>query len=827
MSRLRIFLLVSLALVFTPMHAASAMDLVKSGQVPRLKENEGLLLVAVDTDISLVSVRIRREDRVFGSGATIRQLPEGPSHRLYVVPAGTYRWADLRPIWGFRFDFRTNDEFKFTVQPGELTYAGVLVFRANGPFNSAFNLSNRGLAAMDWLRSEHPQASRAYRFVYSGHYPDPFPEFIAELEAGANGVLPAPQELGAPPAPGELPLPVRKLWQEDRVVSARMNPAGTLVAVQVRHSDTHWEVDLVDLESNKFGTIARSEVAFGTPVWSGDNNILLPIGSSDDARKIMLLKVGPPVEGGFRSTQRLDLPRKGWIVDTVPDDPDRIIFASIASNSGLAIHEIDIGSQKALDSFRYPIRERMNIGVERDVAWFTDGNARLRLVVARRTRPSADPEGGDEEKRVLLHGADGRYAEVMEIDSDEPFIPVGVSADGESIYGITEKDRNQKELVVFDPASRSIVRTLFSREGVDVSDVIRDRRGDAIGVTYYQSGRLVSEYFDEATNRQAEVLRRTFPGMSVAVSARSMDGNRLLLWVDAGDQPAQLFQLDLGRREASLVDETMPWINASDLAPSEAFTFTAPDGTQLEAFLTMPRREGKRPMIVFPHGGPIGVKDTLHFDPEVQFLASLGYAVLRVNFRGSEGYGRAFREAGHRQHGTAIEDDIDAAIRHVLAAYPVDASRMCAVGTSYGGYSSLVSAIRWPDRFRCAVSIAGVSDRILFFTASDSGRNPSVRKLMEERIGDPREQLEEMKRSSPLYYFRDLKIPVMLVHGKEDVRVDYEHARRLQRMLVMDGRPPVGLVFEKEGHGVTDIDNIEAMWNGIAGFLRQHLGDGD
>ena len=184
---------------------------------------------------------------------------------------------------------------------------------------------------------------------------------------------------------------------------------------------------------------------------------------------------------------------------------------------------------------------------------------------------------------------------------------------------------------------------------------------------------------------------------------------------------------------------------------------------------------------------------------------------------------KAFREAGHRGFGTAIEDDIDAAIKHAIAHYPLDGERMCAVGSSYGGYSSLVSAVRWPERFRCVVSIAGVSDRVLFFTASDSGRNAKVRELMEERLGDPHSDLAAMLETSPAFHHERLRVPVMLVHGKEDLRVDFEHTLRLQRLFALDGRHAVGLVFDREGHGIVDIDNIEKAWHGIAGFLRQHL----
>jgi dipeptidyl aminopeptidase/acylaminoacyl peptidase len=151
---------------------------------------------------------------------------------------------------------------------------------------------------------------------------------------------------------------------------------------------------------------------------------------------------------------------------------------------------------------------------------------------------------------------------------------------------------------------------------------------------------------------------------------------------------------------------------------------------------------------------------------------------------------------------------------------------MAVVGSSYGGYSALVSTVRWPQRFRCAVSISGVSDRVLFFTASDGGNSAKGRKELERVIGNPNTDLDKMVATSPLYRYREMRVPVMLVHGGEDMRVDYEHSRRLVRMLNMAGHKPVMLSFDHEGHGLSDIDDIDKAYSGIAGFLRQYLDAG-
>lgn len=800
---------------------------VKPGNVPELEAGEGLLVVGVDTNMPISRVRVRKDDAVFGGG-DMKDLPEGRSLRLYALPAGRYEWAQLKPFSNFIYDLRDEPEFEFVVEAGKINYAGDLQFRAKTVDDSRFHVSNRGLGVIDWLNKEHPRVFAGYTLAYTGYYPDPFPEFYRAIVAKAGTEPVASTRFVAPPKPGKLPLAVRDLWKDDRVLMARINPAGDLIAVHVHTSEKRWDVELVDLAAGTVSALATSNVPFGYLSWASDGTILMPV-REPGAEEIHLARIGASA-GGKRNITRMKLPRKGYLIDTLPNDDDHILFGSLGSRGELLVHRMDISSPAALAGFSYNARERLNLGVTDDLAWYTDGQSRLRLALATRDdrNPPAAADGDEKSdekprKRVLMHGRDGVFREVMEIDDEEPFDPEGVSADGSLIYGITEKDRAQKELVAFDPATGKITRTLFSKPGTDVVTALFNEAHEVAGVGYYQGGLYVSEYFDAGASSQVKLLQNTFPGKTVIVGDRSRDGKQMLVWVEAGDQPARLYHLDATARRASLVDETMPGLKSESLAPSKAFNFKGVDGSVLEAFITLPRAAGRHPLVVFPHGGPIGVSDKLHFDPEVQFLASLGYAVLRVNYRGSDGYGKAFREMGYRKYGTAIEDDIDAATRHAIASYPIDESRMCAVGTSYGGYSSLVMAIRWPQRFRCVVSVAGVSDRILFFTASDSGRNKDTRKQMEKLIGDPHTELEAMKASSPIYHYQDLKVPVMIVHGKEDYRVDYEHARRLQRMLEIDGRPPVGLVFDKEGHGVRKIENVETQWNGIAGFLQSYL----
>jgi dipeptidyl aminopeptidase/acylaminoacyl peptidase len=407
---------------------------------------------------------------------------------------------------------------------------------------------------------------------------------------------------------------------------------------------------------------------------------------------------------------------------------------------------------------------------------------------------------------------------------DGGFRPLGLSDQGDLVFGLSDEGSGQRNLVAFDPKQGKVVRTLFAKPGVDVLDAVLDGHGQPIGATYFENGQRVNTFFGTDTPMLQDALAHAFPDRSVQVAGRSRDGSTLLLWVEASDLPATLYRYDVASAQAERVDVAAPWLEGHAFVSSVALQATSRDGTPVEAYLTLPAGDGARPLVVLPHGGPIGVSDRRLFNPEVQFLASLGYGVLQVNFRGSDGYGTAFREAGYHAAGTTIEDDIDAALQTALSKYPLDASRMCIMGSSYGGYSALQSAIRSPQRFRCAVSIAGITDRLLFFTASDSGTSATTRAELERLVGDPVGEYDAMVATSPLYHYRGLDLPVMLVHGREDARVDYEHANRLVRMLNLAGRPPVMLSFDREGHNWRDLNDIATAYRGVAGFLREHLG---
>lgn len=806
---------------------AAARDfLVKPGEVPELRPGEGYVLVAVDSDVDLRYVSVRSASRLF-TGERLEDIKQGRNYGLYVMPAGDYRWDSLHAGW-VRWVMREEPEFVFQSRAGEITYAGDLIYHG-----VRFHVANRGLSALDWLEREHPVIAARFDFKYSGHYPDPFPAFYLAERKARDGSPAAWDRAAAPPAAGKLPVDPGLLWKDSRLQSVALSPDGHRVVAAVREERkateaeledrrvaaarwnqepdleapvVDWSLDLYDLQANEVKKVLEARGGISSLSWLDDNTVLAHV-------NVGLLQPSQPYilrPGQDGRWQALQFQRAGRVITAHPGQAGYVLFASQGSRGEPTVHWLDTRSREAMDAERFLFRHRLNEGLKDDHAWYTDAAGRIRAALVSR-----------DDSTVLVHGGEGNYRDVMVLDDPEGFQPMLVSGDGSVIYGTIEKDRGQRDLVALDPTTAVITRTVFSKPGRDVAGPVFGANHEPIGARYFEHGQLVTEYFDADRAAVSASLQRAFPDRTVFVQGRSVDGQRVLLWVDGTDHPPALYHFDRKANRASLVDEAAPWLSGMRMAPSVPMQVGSRDGLQIEAFLTLPPGTGRRPLVVMPHGGPIGIADSRHFTPEVQLLAAMGYAVLQVNFRGSEGYGRAFEEAGHQGFGRGIEDDVDAAIKAALAAHPLDPGRMCMVGASYGGYSALISAVRWPDRFRCVVSISGVSDRTLFFTASDAGRNAEARKVMERLLGNPNTQLDEMLETSPLFRYQELTTPVLLVHGTRDIRVDFEHTRRLVRILGMAGRPPSLLMLEEEGHQL-DGATVEA-WTAVAGFLRNHL----
>jgi dipeptidyl aminopeptidase/acylaminoacyl peptidase len=332
-------------------------------------------------------------------------------------------------------------------------------------------------------------------------------------------------------------------------------------------------------------------------------------------------------------------------------------------------------------------------------------------------------------------------------------------------------------------------------------------------------------YFDDnnADAKLHKLLSAQFPDSTVSFIDFSEDGNLLLFGVLSDRDPGEYYLFNRTSGKADMLFSGMEAINPDDMAERRAISFKSRDGQELFGFLTMPAHaQGEKvPLVVMPHGGPHGEHDTWYFDVDSQFLASRGYAVLQVNYRGSGGRGVDFMESGYRQWGGKVQDDIVDGLKWTIAQGEVDGSRVCAYGASFGAYSALMLPVREPSMFKCAVGYAGVYDLKLLRSSDEYKGNKAAQSLIARYIGTDQQELD---RFSPAMQATSIKVPVLLVHGGKDKRAPVQHAEEMREALTRAGNAPEWLLAPNEGHGFYDTANRTAFYEKLEAFLAKNIG---
>lgn len=341
-------------------------------------------------------------------------------------------------------------------------------------------------------------------------------------------------------------------------------------------------------------------------------------------------------------------------------------------------------------------------------------------------------------------------------------------------------------------------------------------------------GRPQVVYFDPASPQAEEhrMLLGLFPGYHVSYANHSLDGNLSLLLVYSDRDPGMWYLFNRAQSQVRLLFASREGIDPERMGERRYVRFTASDGMQLDGYLTIPAGVGdptSMPMVLLPHGGPHVEGDRWHFDTDAQFLASRGYLVLQVNYRGSLGRGYGFEQAGFREWGGRIQDDLIDGVRWAIDQGHADPRRICAYGASFGAYSAMMVAARAPDLISCAAGLAGLYDLKAFTTRSDAARTSSGRAYFNRAIGVGDDHL---RRNSPTAVAAAITAPVFLAHGEQDERTPYSQAVAMKKALEDAGRPPEWLAVPREGHGFySDQNNIE-FYRRLEAFLARHIGAG-
>ncbi len=400
--------------------------------------------------------------------------------------------------------------------------------------------------------------------------------------------------------------------------------------------------------------------------------------------------------------------------------------------------------------------------------------------------------------------------------------PVGFSADNRIAYLTVEQPEGPNHIVAYDVATGERTKVLADGTG---DPTVLHAPGTRVPVgALFLDGKPRTAFFDPQSEhaRLYRSLEAAFEGHAVYITSSTADGRKVLLQTWSDRNPGDFYIYDTVEKKAAHVVARRQWFDPADMAERRPVSFAARDGLELHGFVTIPAGSDGRnlPMVVLPHGGPYGVFDTWGFETEAQMLAAAGYAVMQVNFRGSGSRGRAFEQAGAREWGGRMQDDVTDATRWAIAEGIADASRICIYGSSYGGYAAMMGAAREPSLYRCAAGNVGVYDLPTMHTHGDIQQRGSGQTYLREWIGE-RDGLAAV---SPNRMAERIKVPVFLAAGGKDERAPIEHSRMMERALVAAGVPVETAWFPTEGHGYYDDANRREYYTRLLAFLGKHLG---
>jgi len=428
-----------------------------------------------------------------------------------------------------------------------------------------------------------------------------------------------------------------------------------------------------------------------------------------------------------------------------------------------------------------------------------------RLALSWRARPGASwsdcelPGLRLETVRLLRFSPDNRFVYLAGARTGDPFA---------ALYKLDPETRNLEKIAEID--------------GADVTDVVMDFVGREVVGVRGETDRIVYRWLNPEGPEALLYgeLARAFANQQIEIVSVSGGGRRAIVLVSSDVNPGDFYLLDTGTKKAEFISASRSWIDTQRMRPRRAVEIKARDGLTLRAYVTAPAGEGSHPMVVLVRDHPYDTRESWRFDWEAQLLASRGFAVLQVNFRGTPGFGPGFKTAGYREWGRAMQDDLTDAARWAIEQKIVAADRICIMGVGYGGYAALMGAVREPGLYRCAIGYGGIYDLEAYSRYQDVHHPLSWPPLVEQILGS---DVAELQARSPLNNVDKIDIPVFLLHAKGDAALDHVPARHLRWALSKRGTRVEWMDLGYERNPVDDEDMRRKVAERILAFLDDNL----
>ena len=609
-------------------------------------------------------------------------------------------------------------------------------------------------------------------------------------------------------------IPVEAFAADAEVGQAALSPDGTRIAAvsSAKGSDLIFVID-PEAPEKVLRRITIGKTSLEELSWAGKDRVILKL-SSDAAflgllNQTVLLVVVDINTGSVRQLTEKD---KTFLASEVlfvaPDGKYALIAGRKAGDRGMSVKNFNLATGEST-MVQPPISDVWS--------WFVDGQGIVRGGLAHgdyrwtiyyRTK-AAEP------LTKFTNKFDDRHEDIFE---SVYFSPIG----GESVVvsnHVTGRFAAYRlNLETVEPGT-----LIFENPQGDIESIVRDgATGKVVGIRYHDE-RWRTHWIDPQLARAQAKIDGALKGSENRIVDYSRDRGRMLVRSARPDDPGVYFLFDRQKGELKTIFAQIPAIPETSLSPTRFVRYQARDGLMIPAFLTLPKdRPGKNlPLVVMPHGGPFA-RDTWEYDPMVQLLANRGYAVLQPQFRGTTGFGRDFVERGYGQWGRKMQDDLDDGFDWLVSQGTADPKRVCIFGGSYGGYAAIWGAIRNPERYRCAISWAGVTDLRMML------KHDRTLFVARRYYRDWRERVtgingkENLDQLSPVKQARRLRVPLLVGHGRKDSNVPVAQAEELAKALGKSGIAVDTSYYPESGHNFWNTADFTDWLKKVEAFLARH-----
>ena len=446
----------------------------------------------------------------------------------------------------------------------------------------------------------------------------------------------------------------------------------------------------------------------------------------------------------------------------------------------------------------------------------------------------------DGKLRVAYAVVDGVNTQIRYRESEaEEFRPVlttnfkeGVSfatftPDNRMVYAITNLGRDKDALVLMDPATCEEKEVLYTNDTYDLAGVwYSEKEKKLLGVSYEGHKGTTRHFFDREAGELFGRMERHLRGYELGIVGSDKAEDKYIVYAGSDRTAGAYYIYDVAADTMTKLADLRPWIKQEEMAEMLPIEYTARDGERIEGYLTLPvgktlRNAKNLPVVVNPHGGP-WARDSWGFNPEAQFLANRGYAVLQMNFRGSTGFGRRFTEIAFGKWGQEMQDDLTDGVNWLIGKGIADPARIAIYGGSYGGYATLQGIVKDPDLYACAIDYVGVSNLFSFLNTIPPYWKPLLDQMY-EMVGNPETQQEMLRENSPALNAGRIKTPLLVVQGANDPRVNINESNQMVEALRARGVEVDYMVKDNEGHGFHNEENRFDFYRAMEKFFGKHL----